>query len=746
MSSGRIYTVSTPLGDALSFTKMSGVERLSRCFSFEVQALSADPNVSPDALLGLPATVTMESGVGAKRHFNGFIDNLTFLGSPKSDQWLYQFELVPWLAILKKVADCRIFQEITVPDLLKELFSELGFTDFDFRLTRQYPEREYCVQYRESTFNFVSRLMEEEGIYYYFTHSESAHVLVLADDYSGHEPIPGQSSIKFHPDTIGLRPNEDSIAHWGSGTRVLTGQVALNAYNFKTPRGELSTQRLIERGHAQASWEVFDFHDRYPDAEAGDHYTLNRIEELQSDHQSYSGATDSLTMASGGLFTLEQHPRGDQNMEYLAVETRYELAAPEYWSGGDDQEPWRCDIVCMPSATPYRPARVTPRPSVRGPQTATVVGPPNEEIYPDEFGRIKVQFPWDRYGSMDQNSSCWIRVAQSFAGPGFGAQYIPRIGHEVMVVFLEGDPDRPLVMGNVYNGSNAPPYSLPGSKTQSGVKTRSSPGGGASNANEIRFEDKTGSEEFYIQAEKDERILVKNCKSENVGVDETITIGHDRTETIGNDETRTVGNNETVSVGVDQEHSVGNNRKHTVAKNEDIKVGVTQNIDVGLSQNINVGGLQAIEVTGAQTTEIGAYQSLEVTGFQSIEVGLNQSLEVGRDQEIEVGKNQSLEVEENQSIKIGDSRSVEIKKKDALKVEEDRATNITKNDSLKVGKDLVIDAGDSITIKTGSASITMKKNGDITLKGKNVTIKASGKLKGKASGQATWKGSSLADN
>ena len=245
MSTGRVYTVTTPLGDVLEFAQMRGTETLGRCFSFDVHALSADPNVSPDALLGLPATVTMESGVGDKRHFNGFIDNVSFLGSPISGKWLYQFELVPWLAMLKKVADCRIFQEISAPDLLKSLFSELGFTDFELKLTKNYPEREYCVQYRESTFNFVSRLMEEEGIYYYFLHSESAHVMVLTDDYSGHEPIPGQSAIKFHPENIGLRPNEDSVANWSAGARALTGQVAFSAYNFKTPRGELSTADLI---------------------------------------------------------------------------------------------------------------------------------------------------------------------------------------------------------------------------------------------------------------------------------------------------------------------------------------------------------------------------------------------------------------------------------------------------------------------------------------------------------------------
>jgi type VI secretion system secreted protein VgrG len=732
MSAGRKYTVSTPLGDALKLVSMTGVERLGRGFSYSVQVLSESAEIATDDLLGLPATVTVESSTGAKRHFNGLIDRVQFFGAPYPGQWSYQFELVPWSAMLDKVADCRIFQEITVPDLLKKVFADSGFTDYELKLTRTYPEREYCVQYRETTLNFIMRLMEEEGIYFFFEHEESAHSMILVDDHSGHDPVPGQSSIKYHPDNVGKRIQEDSISYWTMGARVLTGQVALNAYNFETPRADISSKRLIDRKHAQASWEVFDFHDRYGDTQGGEHYVRNRIEELQADHEVFQGKTDSLQLALGHLFKLQQHPRGSQNQEYLLTEVVHTVVAPAYWSGTADAatETWEVDFDCTPSTTPFRLACQTPQPSVRGPQTAVVVGPPGEEIYPDKHGRIKVQFPWDRYGTNDQASSCWIRVVQSAAGPGFGAQFIPRIGHEVMVAFIEGDPDRPLVVGTVYNGSNAPPYGLPANKTQSGLKTRSSPGGGGSNANEIRLEDKKGAEEFYVQAEKDRRVLVKNCNSETVGADESLNVGKNRKAEVGDDETLSVGKNQKETVGVNQELNVGADRKRLVGNNETVTIANTQTetignsrmtniakadaLNVGFSQEVSVGATYNLTVMGLATTEIGGVHTLEVGGLQSVSVDGMQTIEVGGDQQIEVGKMRAIEVKED--------------------------------DSLKVGKSLVIEAADDITLKTGSASIVMKKNGDITIKGKNVTVKASSKISGKAGSSVKWKGSSVAEN
>ena len=732
MSAGRKYTVSTPLGDTLNLVSMNGSERLGRGFSYTVQVLANNPDVDADDLLGLPATVTVESDAGDTRYFNGLIDKVQFLGAPYPGQWSYQFEIVPWSAMLDKVADCRIFQEITVPDLLKQVFADNGFTDYKMKLTRTYPKREYCVQYRESTLNFVMRLMEEEGIYFFYQHDKSAHYMILVDDQSGHDSVPGQSSIKYHPDDVGQRLHEDSVSHWTMGARVLSGQVALNAYNFETPRADISSKRLIDRSHAQADWEVFDFHDRYGDTKGGDHYARNRIEELQAEHETFRGKTDSLGLATGQLFKLQQHPRGSQNQEYLLTEVHHRVVAPDYWSGGTETgvETWGVDFDCTPSSTPFRLARATPRPAVRGPQTAVVVGPPKEEIYPDKHGRIKVQFPWDRYGKNDQTSSCWIRVVQSAAGPGFGAQFIPRIGHEVMVAFIEGDPDRPLVVGTVYNGSNAVPYGLPANKTQSGIKTRSSPGGGASNANEIRLEDKKGAEEFYVQAEKDRKVLVKNCNSETVGVDESLSVGKNRTAEVGENETLSVGKDQKETIGVNQDLSVGSNRTRLVGSNETITIGQNQTENIGASRATNVASSDALNVGFSQAITVGATYNMSVLGLSATEIGGMHTLEVGGIQSVSVDGMQTVEIGGDQQLEVGKVRSVEV----------------GDNDELKVGKSLVIVAKDDITFKTGSASIVMKKNGDITIKGKNITLKGSSKITGKAGSSVSWKGSSVAEN
>lgn len=733
MADQRQIKFESPLGDDLLIVSMSGSEALGRPFAYNVTFYSQKEDLSASDIVGQLATIEIETLGGEARHFNAYVKSFSQVGRTQEAFCVYQAEMVPWIWLLTKTSDCKIFQNLSVPDILKEVFKESGFTDYDFRLTRNYRIREYCVQYRESDFNFFSRLMEEEGIYYFFEHSDSLHTLVVADAYSAHQPIEGESSLKYHLTDIYLLEDEYSVSDWELATAMQTGSYGLAEYDFKKPKSDLSVTRIIERDYSYSDQEIFDFPGKYVESVDGDQYALNRLEELQSNYEVVAAVSDARNMIVGGLFSLEEHPRADQNREYLVTACQYKLTAEQYVSGGvgsGGSEPFFCQIQGIDSSTPFRTGRTTSKPMIRGPQTAVVVGPASEEIYPDEFGRIKVQFYWDRYGQMDENSSCWIRVAQSWAGPNFGSQFLPRIGHEVMVEFLDGDPDRPIITGRVYNADNMPTYDLPGNKTQSGIKSRSSSGGGQSNANEIRMEDKMGSEELFIQAEKDEKINVKNCKSETVGADESITIGNNRTENVGNNETITVGNDREETVGSNETLSVGTNRTRTVGVNESVTVSGNQTLTVSgsrthsvtmnemitvlLAQEQIVGGMQSIQVGGAQTTEVGGYQSIEVTGVQSTEVGFNQSLEVGKNQDISVGKNRSV--------------------------------NVDDDDNLKVGKGLVIDAGDSVTIKTGSASISMKKNGDITLKGKNITLKASGKISGKASSSIKWKGSKVSEN
>ncbi|WP_332874357.1 type VI secretion system Vgr family protein [Bowmanella yangjiangensis] len=714
MTGKRQVSITTSLGDELLLVSMSGHEALGQLFRYEVTLYAKKEDIKATDLVGQKATIQLELENQQYRYFNGFITRFSQQGRATEGYAQYSAEIHPWLWFLNRTADCRIFQEMTVPDILKQVFADNGFTDYELKLSRSYRTWEYCVQYRESDMLFVMRLMENEGIYFYFSHEKDKHKLILADAANSHNPLSGKSAIAYHLVGLFQRKEDSSIANWSSSCEVQTGRYASTDYDFKKPKSDLSTSRTIPRSHALADAEYFDYPGEYTESADGDSYTLTRIEEQQVKFEQHSGETDARNMTCGGLFTLSEHPRADRNQEYLVLSCDYELNANHYGSGGGGEQPFQCNFVVIDSKTPFRPARNAPKPSVQGPQTAVVVGPPGEEIYPDKYGRIKVQFFWDRYGTSNENSSCWIRVAQTWSGKAWGAQIIPRIGHEVIVDFLEGDPDRPLVVGSVYNADNMPPYSLPANKTQSGIKTRSSPGGSANNFNEIRMEDKKGSEELYIQAEKDENILVKNNKTETVGVDETIDIGNDRKDTIGNDETISVGNNRTESVGNDETISIGNNRTETVASNETISIGANRSRDVAANESVSIGQSRTHTVAINEAIAIGAAQEIVIGGAQAVEIGAAQNLDIGLNQLVSVGNNRSVDV--------GD------------------------NDSLNVGKNLVIDVGDAITIKCGKASISMKKDGTISISGKDISIKGSGAIDVKASKDMVLKGKKILQN
>ena len=551
MPSERQVSVTTPLGEDLLFLHMSGEETLGRMFRFELSFRGQSDDINVNAILGETVCVQLDMEDNSSRYFHGYVTCFSQQGS-SANYASYTADIRPWLWFLTRNADCKIFQEQKVPDIIKAIFDHHGFSDYKFDLSASYRAWEYCVQYRETDFNFISRLMEQEGIYYYFTHEKDKHVMVLTDGSQGHTKIPGEATIAFHESDIGLRRGKRSIANWGATCEIQPSAYALRDYNFTKPKSDLSSNRSIAREHAMAKFEIYDYPGEYNETSEGEQYALMRIEELHTQFAQVNAETDARSMMCGGLFTLSEHPREDQNKDYLVTEAHYDITANDYTSGGAMQDdPFRCSLGAILSTTPFRSQCNTPKPAVQGPQTAKVVGPAGEEIFPDEYGRVKVQFHWDRYSESNENSSCWIRVGQVWAGPGFGAQFIPRIGQEVIVGFLEGDPDRPLITGVVYNADNMPPYSLPGSKTQSGFKTRSSPGGAAANCNEIRLEDKKGSEEFFVQAEKDYNQVVKNNRTESIGVDRALDVGNNKTETVGNNRSETIGNDNSLTIATD---------------------------------------------------------------------------------------------------------------------------------------------------------------------------------------------------
>jgi type VI secretion system secreted protein VgrG len=742
----REIEIISPLGeDVLLLRGMTVNEELGRLFAMELEFISTE-NIKFESLLGQNISLRLNLNGDNRRFFNGFVGHIS-QAVDEGRYARYRASVYPWLWFLTRTTDCRIFQNKTVPQIIKEVFGECKHSSVQDKLSGTYRQWEYCVQYRETDFNFVSRLMELEGIYYYFSHEQGKHTLVLADDYSSHEPLADNSKLLFYPPDQVVTHKEGCVSDWSLSKQFQPCIYALNDYDFTRPNADLKTSSAIAPGHEDDNHEIYDYPGEYCESGDGDQYARTRIQELHAQYEQANGLSTVRNLCCGGLFSLDNYPRKDQNREYLATSVNHSVRVEDFEADeGGGETTYSNRFTVIKSKTPFRPARSTPKPIVQGPQTAIVVGPSGEEIYTDEHGRVKLQFHWDRYGKRNENSSCWVRVSQLWAGKNWGGIHIPRMGQEVIVEFLEGDPDRPIVTGRVYNGDQIPPYALPANKTQSGIKSRSSKGGSGANFNEIRMEDKKGEEQLYIHAEKNQDNIVENDettsvghdRTEEVGHDETIKIGNNRTETVGVDETITIGNNRTEQVGVNESITIGSNRTKSVGGSETVSVVLQRTHTVGINETIGIGAAQEIGIGAFQAVGIGAYQTVNVGAYQSINVGANQSTDVGA--------NQSLTVGGNQSESVSGNASKSVKGNDSLGVDGNRGADVKGDDSLKVGKNLVIDAGDSVTIKTGSASITMKKDGTIVIKGKDITVDGSGKINATASNNITMKGQKILQN
>ena len=698
--------ITTPLGpDVLLFHTMHAREELSRVGECRLDLLSLKSDIKLDDILGKSVTIKLALQDDSTRYFNGFVTRFSAGGSYGRYR-LYYATVHPWLWFLSRTADCRIFQDKTVPEIVKIVLGEHPTNSFKESLTGSYAKWDYCVQYRETDLNFVCRLLEQEGIYFYFTHADGKHTMVLTDSYSGHKAFQKKAVPFIAPEDLARKDIEHVDAL--TLTREMQPTVYVHDdYDFERPSVDLKTQKTVSRSYANSAAEIYDYPGEYTQKADGDHLASARIDELAAQFETVQGASNVKAMSVGSLFTLEKSPRADQNIEHLVVAASYDLQYSDYEAmpdrGGAE---YRCGFVAMSSKQQFRPKRVTPKPFVQGPQTAVVVGPGGEEIYTDKYSRVKVMFHWDRLGKKDENSSCWIRVSHPWAGKQWGAVAIPRIGQEVIVDFLEGDPDQPIITGRVYNAEQMPPYALPANKTQTGIKSRSSMSGSPDNFNEIRFEDKKGSEQLFIHAEKNQDIEVEN--------DETHWVGHDRKKTIDNDETTHVKHNRTETVGDNERISIGGARNENVAKDETIGIG------------------------GNRTESVEKDESISIEKNRSKTVGQNETVGITKNQTVDIGENLTLTVGKNESITVTENRTD--------KVGKNRKTEVGDDDTIQVGKKFGITAGDQITIQTGSASITMKKDGTISIKGKDISLEGSGKITIKASSDVVIKGSKITQN
>src|SRR3982751_1071343 len=620
-------TLKSPLPAAdLLFESMTCSAGLSSLGETQLHLLSAKPDLKPDALLGKPVTVTVQLRNDAKRHFNGFVSRFG-AGVHRGRYFAYQATVSPWLWFLTRTSDCRIFQDQTVPEIVKKVFEDHGVANFEFKTFRTYRKWVYCVQYRESDYNFVARLLEHEGIYWYFEHSDGKHKLILVDSQSAHDAAPTCESLPYLAEGTATAPDIDCVSDWGYTQEVRPGKYALTSYDFERPSTDLKVKAAKERSYTMSDYEVFDFQGDYIQASDGTQWAEDRMDEQQTPFQLLHGSSNAQGIEVGRLLKLTRHPRADQNEQYLITGSQISARVDAYEAGNAPGD-FRCDFSAVPAAQQFRPMRRTPKPFVQGPQTAVVVGPSGEELFTDKYGRVKLHFHWDRYSKKNEKSSCWVRVSHPWAGKNFGAMHVPRIGQEVVVDFLEGDPDQPLITGRIYNAEQMPPWDLPANATQTGILSRSSKGGGYGNANAIRFEDKKGSEQVWLHAEKDQDIEVENDETHWVGHDRTKTIDHDETTHVKHDRTETVDNNETITV-----HGM---RTETVDKNETITIHQNRSETVDQNETIDIGGNRSITVSKSETATVALQRTHSV--------GINETITVGAAQEITVGGMQAITI------------------------------------------------------------------------------------------------------
>ncbi len=575
----RLIRIETVLGkDALLLQSFRGQEGVSRLFHFDLYMHSENRSISMESIVGKKATVAIVLPNKKERYINGIISSFAQAGStPLEDGTTpkifahYTATLVPWMWMLTRTSDCRIFQAMTVPDIIARIFQEHKL-DFSNRLHTSFEEREYCVQYRETDFNFVSRLMEEEGIFYFFEHQADKHTLVLANAPSEFNAVGLHGPVSYKT-AYGEDQRYDVISDWSVGQEVRPGRYAVNDFNFKDPLFNLTADVT---GKDERKLEIYDYPGEYVTRNEGERLVGIRMHEQESRQHTAYGSSTCRGFTAGYRFTLKDHYRKDFNKDYVITSnyissdqgTNYRTTGPEALAFFQ----YSNQIQCVPFPTPYRPQRTTPVPFMQGPQTAMVVGPPGEEIYVDQFGRVKVQFHWDREGKYNEASSCWIRVSQNWAGKRWGAVFLPRVGQEVIVDFLEGDPDQPIITGRVYNGNAMPPYPLPAEKTKSTIKSDSSKGGGG--FNELRFEDKKGDEQVFIHAEKDFDLRVKQEAREFIGSDRHLIVSGDQRETVGADKH--------LRVKGDQNEKIDGTLSVTTMMDRQEKVGLSYALDAGV--------------------------------------------------------------------------------------------------------------------------------------------------------------------
>lgn len=707
----RPLAIDSPLGkDVLLLNSIEGEEELSKPFLYKLELSSKFGGLGAEKIVGHPVSIRVDAGRESTRYFHGIIKSFS-QGLRNDDLTTYYAEMVPWLALLGYRKNCRIMsapesreQGKTTPEIVQSVFSEVASSsgipcDFEMKLNDTYAPHEFCVQYRETDLNFVSRLLEEEGIFYFFKHEQNKHTLVLADNDGAYYNVPDSDTEL--PEAGNIHNGLNQVRTWQRSYDFHPGKYTQTDYNFESTDIPMGQEQSRVNFKGMSAFEMYDFHGRHPDEDRASFLATRRIEEFSSTHTMAKGSSKCGTFTPGAKFKFSYHRNQNEiGQSYALTKVRLRAQLYNYVVGQDGEFDFSNEFECIPSTTVYRPRRVTKKPIVEGVQTAVVIGPNDEtepegkgkdkEIYVDNHARVKVRFHWMRKGDpLGEQKSCWVRVSQAWAGGDFGGMNIPRIGHEVMVSFLEGDPDRPIISGRVYNGSlsanssnagrkgNTAPTGIPDAAMMTSFKSSSVGGAGS---NEITMNDEGGSEGLFFKAQKDE---IHN-------------VGNDRTDTVGNDETMSVANNRTRDVGVDEKVTIGNNQTLDVLVNKSSTVGVNHTEKIGTNQSVTVGTNQSNKVGSNQTNSVGLMKN-EMVGLMSNEM---------------VGLVKTLNAAAAISVNAGFAMTTVV----GLKSYE------------KVGSTKKIDVGSKLELVCGASKLTMTSGGKVTIEGTEFLFKASGNV------------------
>ncbi len=716
------------VSDVLHVVRFELVESVCGLFILEVDLACANRELDLGELLRKPALLTMLAvhADDAPRHVHGIVHGAS-QGRQDDRIGIYHARVVPQVWPLLHRRDCRIFQDKNTQAIVTEVLKGAGVpaNGFRFVLAEDPPVRGYCVQYRETDWEFVRRLLAEDGMFHHFEHGADGHVLVIGDAVGAYGTIPGDAAVLYNDEESAA--DKDVVRSFRSTQQLAPGKFTVRDFNFATPGDSLEAQASAGSGDL----EIYDFPGRYDTPALAQRAAKLRLQAFQALQRRGEGASGCPRLTPGHVFELSANSgalRNDLQRKYLVLSVRHRGEQPQALelSGTGMTSRYTNEFECIPADIVYRPAEWPLRPEMRGVQTAIVVGPAGEEVHTDEQGRVKVHFHWDRKGKRDENSSCWVRVSQLWAGQGWGAMWIPRIGHEVIVDFIEGDADRPIVTGRVYHGNNQPPYPLPDKKTTSTIKSDSSPGGGGSN--ELRFEDQKGGEEVYLHAQRDWTIAVENDKGQSIGHDETLSVGHDRN--------KTVGNNQSESIGVDKSISVGSNHREQIGANMSIAVGANLAETVGANATYAIGQNRSETVAIASNESVGTAKILTIGAVYHVTVGAAMNETIGLAKMEEIGAAKIVMVGADSSETVGGTRSINAGANVSASAGANVMMSAGQKMNLTAGKDLQVSVGkkagvvvaDKLMVQVGDATVTIKKNGDITIQGKKLNIKASGEV------------------